>query len=426
MSSPRRRRGPEPVIRIIRSATGARIAPQPWMTETPTRRVLAALAAGGAVARFVGGSVRDTLLGRPVSDIDIATSAAPEVVTALLQKARVKVVPTGVAHGTVTAVAKPRHFEITTLRRDVEPQGRRAVVAFVDDWRVDAERRDFTMNALFLDPDGTIHDYVGGLADVAGRRVRFVGDPATRIREDVLRLLRFYRFHAQLGHPPADGAARAACRTLAALLPTLSAERVAAELLKLLAARDPLPALTLMREDAVLPVILPEATRFDRLAGMVAIEPETDAIRRLAALTAVDGEGALALARRLRLSNEQRDRLRALATPEWPLNLADHTRAQRRALYHLGLGRYRDLVLLRAAEEGSSAKRRARTLLARADETGDLEFPLKGRDVTALRIQPGPRVGALLKELAAWWEAGDFRADRKACLAELKRRAKEP
>src|SRR4029077_18684220 len=228
--------------------------------------------------------------------------------------------------------------------------GRRAVVAFIDDWRVDAERRDFTMNALFLDPDGTIHDYVGGLADVETRRVRFVGDPATRIREDGLRLLRFYRFYAQLGHPPADEAARAACRALVSLLPTLSAERVSAELLKLLAARDPLQALTLMTEDAVLPAVLPEATRFDRLAGMIAVEPEIDAIRRLAALVAVDAESVVSLARRLRLSNEQSDRLLALAAPAWPVDLAGDGRAQRRALYHLGARQYRDLVLLRAAE----------------------------------------------------------------------------
>ena len=394
------------------------------MTEAPTRRVLAALAAGGIAVRFVGGAVRDALMGRRVSVIDIATPAAPEVVTALLEKAHVKVVPTGIEHGTVTAVAKPRHFEITTLRRDVEPQGRHAVVAFVDDWRVDAERRDFTMNALFLEPDGTLHDYVGGLADVEARRVRFVGDPTTRIREDVLRLLRFYRFHAQLGAPPADEAARAACRALASLLPTLSAERVAAELLKLLAARDPLPALSLMREDAVLPAVLPEATRFERLAGMIAAEPEPDAIRRLAALVAVNAEGALALARRLRLSNEQRDRLLGLAAPDWPLDLAADARTQRRALYHLGAHGYRDLVLLRAAEQGASAKRRARTLLARAGETGELQFPLRGRDDTALRIKPGPRIGELLKGVAEWWEAGDFRADRAACLAELKARAK--
>ncbi|MGH7124504.1 MAG: CCA tRNA nucleotidyltransferase, partial [Stellaceae bacterium] len=228
----------------------------------------------------------------------------------------------------------------------------------------------------------------------------------------------------QLGHPPADEAARAACRALAHLVPTLSAERVAAELMKLLAARDPLPALALMREDAVLPVILPEAIRFDRLAGMVAIEPEPDAVRRLSALVEVDGEGALVLSRRLRLSNEQRDRLHALAAPQWPLDIAGGPRAQRRALYHLGAQRYRDLVLLRAAEQGPSARRRARALLARADKIGALEFPLRGRDVTALRVKPGPHVGELLKEVAVWWEAGDFRADRKACLAELRARAR--
>jgi poly(A) polymerase len=278
------------------------------------------------------------------------------------------------------------------------------------------------MNALFLDPDGTIHDHVDGLADVAARRVRFVGDPASRIREDVLRLLRFYRFYAQVGQPPADEAARAACRALAHLLPTLSAERVAAELLKLLAAPDPLPALALMKEDAVLPAILPEGTRFERLAGMVAIEPERSAVRRLAALVAVDGEGGLALARRLRLSNEQRDQLQALAAPPWPLELAADPRAQRRALYHLGPDRYRDLVLLRAAEQGASARRRARMLLSRAQAAGALDFPLRGRDATMLGIKPGPAVGELLKKVAAWWEAGDFRADRKACLAELRRR----
>jgi poly(A) polymerase len=412
------------LVRIRRSKSGPRIEPQPWMTEAPTRRVLGALAAGGVAARFVGGAVRDALMGRPVSDIDLATPASPETVTALLQKARIKVVPTGIEHGTVTAVAKPRHFEITTLRRDVEPQGRRAVVAFIDDWRVDAERRDFTMNALFLDPDGTLHDYVGGLPDVKARHVRFVGDPETRIREDVLRLLRFYRFHAQLGRPPADAAARAACRALAALLPTLSAERVSAELLKLLAARDPLPTLALMAEDAVLPIVLPEATRFDRLKGMIAVEPDPDPIRRLAALVAVDAEGARALARRLRLSNEQRGRLLAMVAPAWPLDLSGDARAQRRALYHLGAHRYRDLVLLKAAEGGAAARRRVTTLLALGQKTGELKFPLRGSDVTALRIKPGPRIGELLAELAAWWEAGDFRPDRKACLAELRARVR--
>src|SRR5579863_7676236 len=203
----------------------ARIRPQSWMTARPTRRLLRALARNGVSARFVGGAVRDAVLGRPVSDIDLATPVPPERIQEILEAAGIKVVPTGIAHGTVTAVVPPRHFEITTLRIDVEPQGRRARVAFTDDWRADALRRDFTINALSLDPQGNLFDYVGGIADAK-----------TRIREDVLRLLRYYRFQAQLGFKRADRAARAACRALAPLLPTLSAERVWSELRKLLAA----------------------------------------------------------------------------------------------------------------------------------------------------------------------------------------------
>lgn len=388
------------------------------MTETPTRRVIAALTEGGVAARFVGGAVRDALLGRPVIDIDIATPAPPDTVTALLKKAGIKVVPTGIEHGTVTAVVPPRHFEITTLRRDVEPLGRHARVAFTEDWAEDARRRDFTMNALFLDPDGTIHDPVHGLPDLRAGLVRFVGDPATRIREDVLRLLRFYRFHAHYGRGAPDQAARQACRALAGLLPTLSAERVAAELLKLLAAPDPVPVLALMAEDGVLAVVLPDARRRDRLAALVALEPEIDPLRRLAALLDVDGAGARAVAERLRLATAQRDRLIALAAPPWPVDLAGDTRVQRRAFYHLGAALYRDLVLLRAAESPALAP--ARTLLAQAAAWPRLVFPLKGRDVTALGVPAGPEVGKLLADVEAWWEDGDFQASRAKCLAYLK------
>src|SRR5713226_4802519 len=208
-----------------------RIVPQSWMIEAPTRAVLAALGAGGAVVRFVGGCVRDALLGRAIGDIDIATPDLPETVLTLLEAASIKAVPTGIAHGTITAVVPPRHFEITSLRRDVETFGRHARVAFTDDWAADAARRDFTMNALFLDAEGQVFDPVGGLEDLRAGRVRFVGDAEARIREDVLRLLRFYRFHAHYGRGEADEAARAACRALAHLLPGLSGDRIAAELL---------------------------------------------------------------------------------------------------------------------------------------------------------------------------------------------------
>ncbi|HEV8026505.1 MAG TPA: CCA tRNA nucleotidyltransferase [Stellaceae bacterium] len=397
-----------------------RLAPQPWMTEPATHAVLAALSDAGGAARFVGGAVRDALLGRPVGDIDIATPLSPEEVTLRLERAGVTVVPTGIAHGTVTAVVPPRHFEITTLRQDVETFGRQARVAFIADWTGDAGRRDFTMNALFLDIDGRVFDPVGGLEDLHAGRVRFVGDPATRIREDVLRLLRFYRFYAHYGRGEADGAARAACTALAPLLPGLSGERVAAETLKLLAAPDPLPTLAMMAEDGVLAVLLPEAQRRDRLATLVPLEPTPDPLRRLGALVAGD---VAQLAERLRLSNEQRDRLTALAQPPWPIDLAGDDAVQRRAVYHLGVERYRDLVLLRAAETGEIE--RVAALLALAESACPPPFPLKGRDVTALGVPPGPEVGRLLAAVEAWWEEGDFRADRAACLAEVARRVNE-
>ncbi|MGE4220379.1 MAG: CCA tRNA nucleotidyltransferase, partial [Alphaproteobacteria bacterium] len=273
-----------------------RIEPQPWMTEPATQRVMRALAEGGAGARFVGGCVRDALLGRPIRDIDIATDGSPERVTAILAAAGIKVVPTGFAHGTVTAVVDHRGFEITTLRVDVETFGRHARVAFTDDWVADAARRDFTFNAMSLETDGTLHDPFGGEADLRARRVRFVGAARQRIEEDVLRLLRYFRFHAHYGAPPPDAEALDACRAMAPRLPDLSAERVAAELMKLLAAPDPVPVLRLMRAEGVLARVLDEARDLARLARMVRIDAAADPLRRLAALLPSDPAGALAVA----------------------------------------------------------------------------------------------------------------------------------
>jgi len=403
-----------------------RIEAQPWMVEPATRAVLEALAAGGVEARFVGGSVRDALLGRPTpgsiprGDIDIATPAPPERVIELLEKCAIKVVRTGLAHGTVTAITgtPPRHFEITTLRRDVETYGRRARVAFGADWAADAARRDFTINAIFLDPDGTIHDPVGGLADLRARKVRFVGDPATRIAEDVLRILRYYRFEARFGTGLGDPQARAACRAMAHLLPNLSAERVAQELVKLLETSDPHAALRMMQEDGVLSVILPEARRLDRLRQIIAIEAEPDPLRRLAALVDVDGAGAVALAERLRFSNAWRDRLHGLAPPR-AIDPRGDIAAQGRALYRLGTERYRDIALLLAAE-GAVSRDRLAELLALAHDWTPPAFPLAGRDIIALGIPPGLRVGHLLDAVREWWEAGEFAADHAACLARLR------
>jgi len=391
-----------------------RIVPQPWMEEPPVRAVLAAL---GGAGRFVGGCVRDALLGRVIGDIDLATPLPPGEVMRRLAAAAIKAVPTGLAHGTVTAVVPPRRLEITTLRRDVETFGRHARVAFTVDWAEDAMRRDFTMNALFLDAEGNVFDPVHGLSDLQAGRVRFVGDAATRIREDLLRILRFYRFQAHYGRGEADRAARDACRALASLLPNLSGERVAGEFLKLLVAADPVPTLRLMQQDGVLGVLLPQARRLERLEGLIRLEEAPDAIRRLAALLAGDAASA---AERLKLSAADRDRLLALeAAP--PLDLAADDRTQRRLAWRFGAELYCDAVLLIAAEGGDAA--RVRHLLALAEACRTLRFPLQGRDVTALGLPAGPEIGRLLKEVEEWWIAGDFQADRRAALVELKRRA---
>ncbi|HKO06151.1 MAG TPA: CCA tRNA nucleotidyltransferase, partial [Alphaproteobacteria bacterium] len=329
----------------------AKLPPQPWMTAPATERVLAALGAKGAEVRFVGGCVRDAILGRPVKDIDIATHDPPEAVIALLEAAGIKVVPTGVAHGTVTAVVGPDHFEITTLRRDVETYGRRAKVAFTGDWAADAARRDLTINALFAAPDGTLYDPFGGLEDLRQGRIRFVGDARTRIREDVLRLLRFFRFFAHYGKPPPDAEALAACRELAPLLPTLSGERVAAETLKLLAAPEPASVVALMIEAGIVAHFLPEADGVAPLRALVTLEglgPGTDALRRLAALLdpRQGSEGADALALRLRFSNAERERLVALAAPAEVPQPEMSEKVQRLLLYRLGAERFRDLALL--------------------------------------------------------------------------------
>jgi len=367
---------------VSAEAAALHIAPQPWMTAPATEAVLKAL---GGEGRFVGGCVRDALLGRAVGDIDIATPLAPDEVTRRLAASGIKVVPTGLTHGTVTAVASGQPFEITTLRRDVETDGRHARVAFTEDWAADAARRDFTMNALFLDAAGAVFDPVGGLADLRAHRVCFVGDPTTRIREDVLRILRFYRFHAHYGEGEADPAARAACRALAQALPNLSRERVAAELMKLLAAPDPLPTLELMQEDS-----------------------------------ALTNGSAETVAERLRMSHADRERLKFLEAPPFPIDLAGDEHTQHRAIYRLSAQGYRDLVLLQAAED--RAGDRARALLAQAARWPAPVFPLRGADITAAGVPAGPQVGRLLAEIEAWWEAGDFAADRDQCLAELKTR----
>ncbi len=405
----------------------SRIEPRGWMTRPQTQAVMTALASAGATARFVGGCVRDTLMARPVGDIDIATDAEPEAVVAALQRNRIKAVPTGIAHGTITAVVDHAHFEITTLRHDVETFGRRARVAFTDDWAADAARRDFTMNALFLDAAGNIYDPVHGLDDVKRGRVRFVGDAAQRIDEDVLRLLRYFRFFAHFDRLPADAAALAACRAAAPKLPTLSGERVRMELLKLFSAPNPGPAVDLMVETGVLAQILPEAKARDRFVALLAVEREagaqSDPLRRIASLIDVDEAGALAAARRLRFSSKEAARLAALAAPSLPISATMHRASLVHALHRLGSRLVRDLAVLAwaaARDRGTADDRSFRRLIAAADCWRPVVFPLKGADALAAGVPAGPAVGHLMMKVEEWWIVQGFAPDRAQCLAKLR------
>jgi poly(A) polymerase/tRNA nucleotidyltransferase (CCA-adding enzyme) len=349
-------------------------------------------------ARVVGGAVRDALAERPVADVDLATPSSPQDVTQALKQAGIKVVPTGLAHGTVTAVVAGHGFEVTTLRRDVVTDGRHAVVAFTADWRLDASRRDFTINAMSMARDGSVFDYFDGQADLRAGRIRFVGDPATRIAEDYLRVLRFFRFYARYGRVPPDSATLDALRAGASGLPRLSVERVWTELRRILEAPEPTQAILLMHLLGIWEVVLPEAPAIDRLAGL-----PPDPVLRLAAMLTGD---PLALAARLRLSNDDRDRLvRLLATPHPSGTDAD---LRRLLADHLP----QDLID-RTWLDGAADVRQRLTGMERP------VFPLEGRDVVAAGIPQGPRVGALLRAVRQWWLDGGCVADRAACLANL-------
>lgn len=405
----------------------ARLSPQPWMTAPESLAVFDALASGGADARFVGGCVRDAWLGRPVKDIDIATHAPPERVMELLEGAGIRVIPTGIAHGTVTALCGGKPYEITTLRRDVENFGRHARVEFTDDWIEDAARRDLTMNALSCTPDGSMFDPFGGLADLAAGRVRFVGEARRRIEEDVLRLLRFFRFHAHYGRGEPDAEAMAACRELAPRLPTLSGERVRGELFRLLTAPCAASVWQLMMGQGIMVHLLPEAMDTDRLERLIAVERDLgvtpDPTRRLAAVLDSDRPGALRTAEALRLSNHERDRLLAMVEPPVALAPAALTpagdrKALRQALYRLGDAElFGDLLLIAAAiHDGPLDLTALRRTTAVAADLPGLKLPIAGRDLLELGVPRGPAVGETLKRVEERWIAEDFQPGHDACL----------
>ena len=388
------------------------------MSDPPARRLLGALGGAGIGARFVGGCVRNTVLGRAVDDIDLAVTATPDRIGRVLEAANIKVVATGVAHGTVTAIVDGRPFELTTLRRDVETDGRRAVVAFTDDWLEDAGRRDFTFNALYADPDGTLYDPFGGRADLAAHRVRFIGDPDRRIAEDRLRVLRFFRFHAWYGKAPLDAPGFEACRRNAAALGGLSGERVAKELLRLLEAAQPAEAVEAMQQAGALAHWLPEFAGTARLRALIGREPAPDGLRRLAAILS-PGAAATTIGKRLKLSTQQALRLDIMLAREPAIDLAGGPRSWRAGIYRLGKGLYVDRLLLAVDAAGDW-----RGALAMAETWTPPELPVGGTDALGLGLKPGPKVGALLEEVERWWIDGDFAADRATCLAELGRRAR--
>ena len=375
------------------------------MTDPAAGAVLDALEAVGGkdCARFVGGAVRNTLMGLAVADVDIATKLTPQAATAALEAAKIRVVPTGVEHGTVTAVANRKPFEITTLRRDVETDGRRAVVAFTTDWAEDAQRRDFRLNALYADRSGVVYDYVGGGVDDAREgRVVFVGDADTRIREDYLRILRFFRFFAWYGHADIDAEGLAACARLRDGVSRLSAERVSKELLRLLEAPDPVPAVVIMESSGVLAVAVPAAINLARFESMVGIDP--DPVLRLSALLPDDREEIQRMAEALRLSTAQRERLEAAAAD---IELALQPAAARGAIYRLGAGTFSDRVK-RAWASTPEKNAQAQGLLDLAAHWTAPTFSLGGDDVMALGVAKGPDVGRLLRETEDWWIANDF------------------
>jgi poly(A) polymerase len=372
-----------------------------WQQREGLRPLLIALDARGGATRYVGGCVRDTLLGLPVSDVDLATRLPPQEVMERLAKARIKAVPTGIAHGTVTAVVAGKPVEVTTLRRDVATDGRRATIAYTDDWREDAARRDFTINALFADPVTLeVHDYFGGEEDLAARRVRFIGDPLTRISEDHLRILRFFRFFARFGEVEADAEALAACAARANDLMALSRERIADELTKLLAVPDPVEAVRLMLEGGILKPVLPEIgiDGVERLARLVKREAQASLaphpLRRLAALLPPDAAVAAAVGARLRLSNRKAKRLTAAAqrTPEDP-------KVPEILAYRIGPDEAADRILL-----GDGDPRAAAAL-------GEWQRPrlrVGGGDLIAMGLEAGPVVARTLQAIEREWAGAGF------------------
>lgn len=393
-----------------------------WLRTPPLSDLLAVLNGPDVETRVVGGAVRNVLLGVPIGDVDLATTAEPEEVARRVEAAGMKAVPTGIAHGTVTVVADGHPFEVTTLRHDVETHGRHATVAFGAGWLEDARRRDFTMNALYAGADGSLFDPVGGYPDIVARRVRFIGSAETRIREDYLRILRFFRLHAQYGagEPDPDGLS-AAIRLRNGLL-ALSGERLRQETLRLLVARRAVETVTIAADCGIVGLVtggVPYLLPFERMVALEARSGVADPLMRLAALSIAVREDAERLSERLRLSNAQARRL-AVAADEWrKLRPGMGEAALRHHLYRLGPESYRDSTALSFARSGGQ-EGAWREILELTERWTAPAFPLKGADLRDLGVPAGPEIGRLLAAIEGEWIAGGF-ADERADLLERAR-----
>jgi poly(A) polymerase len=402
----------------------------PWLARGPVAALLAVLDHDGEEARVVGGALRNALMGEPPGDIDIATTALPDEVVRRVGAQGYKAVPTGIDHGTITVVIDGIPLEVTTLRQDVETFGRKAVVRFGRDWTADAARRDFTINALSVSRDGAVHDPIGGLADIAARRLRFIGDPHTRIAEDYLRILRFFRFHAAYGHGAPDPAGLHACIVARAGLARLSRERVRSELLKLLCAGRAAATLAVMADAGLIGLVLGGVPLIAGFANMVAAEAviglPPDPMRRLAALAVLITEDADRLRERLRLANGEHARLASMAEGWWRLTPGIGAQALRALHYRLGPAPFTDRALLAWARSGAEAGDRGwRDLVSATAAFVSPVFPLRAIDFLRRGVPKGPRLGAALAAAEEAWIAADFPADVKeiAAIAEAAARA---
>ncbi len=411
----------------------------PLLKETNAIRLLALLNEADGEPRFVGGCVRDALLKRPFTDIDIATTLTPEAVIEQLTKADIKAIPTGLKHGTVTAVIDQSPYEITTLREDVRCDGRHAEVRFTTSWEKDASRRDFTMNALSMDQEGEIHDYFGGIEDAQAGIVRFVGEPEQRIQEDYLRMLRLFRFYAYYGKSELDEAALEACKAHKSHLGKLSAERIQHELLRLFAAPKLSPALEAMNNCGLLTEILDQSiTSFDlhALHALEAIEQKSGqsphALVRLGTLLQSHGWSDMrvrVLAKHLKLSNQDQFRLVSLSVPLFHCNHLTSVKEQKKALRVMGQELYIQTALIAWAlargktGDNSSADQAYQDILALAKRWSPPAFPLSGKDLLEKGLKPGKHIGSLLEEAESYWEDHDYACSKAELLTFIEKKA---